>query len=1449
VNLTAQLRRHVTALSVGVLALLAYVPALASSPGRMPADTKLYLYLDPWGLVGRAASTFEPDQFAGWVPFQQITYLWPSGPWYLLFDSIGAPDWIAHRLWIATVMFLAGTGVMWTARLLGLSRSGALIAALVYQLSPFLLAYISRTSLLLLPWAGLGWIVGLTVRATLSKFPDVTGMRARLARWRDPALIGLVVATVGSTNATTLAMIVPAPVLWIIHAAWQRQIRWSAALAVAARTAVLSLAVSVWWISMLYVQSRSGAPVLSYTETLADVSRNATGSEVLRGLGYWLFYQRDLAGATTTASLDHLAGLRTIGLGYLVVIIGLVGLAATVWIHRRFAAMCVAVGAVLAVGVHPLEGSSPLMRLVLGDDEAGLALALRSSTRAVPVLLLGVGLGAGALISTLGAPTRLPAPRRRIVTFVATGVLAAVIVGSLPALWNRALVDAAIDRDQDPPAAWQQASNRLDTTDQSARVLQLPGAEFGAFRWGYTTDHPLVALTEKPVLTRDLLPLGSPGAMDLLFALDDRVQDLTVEPDAVPVAARFLGTDTIWLSNDAAFERFRTARPELVDELLTARPINGLGPVERFGEPTINVAEVDMTDPAALIEAGIGQPLAPVALVAIDEPVSVIRAKTDVVVLSGSGDGILDAAAAGLVSGYELIRSSADIDRADTDAVLDDARALIVTDTNRDQARHWRGSQDTRGHTEAGGPGLGVLTATSADQRLAVFADDADLQTVAIQDGPVTAIASSYGEPFAYRPEDRAVMAIDGDPTTAWRVGDHGDPLGERIELTVTASDAEVTSIRLVQAPRRNGDRSIAAVRVTVDNAAPVEAVLDTSSRDGGQTIEIPPAVSASTITIEITEVSPGEFPLAAAIGGVGFAEIDLGLGATTEWIRPPVDGLERADRSTPLALVFTRLRVDPTDPWRADPERHLARRFDLPSNRDMDVVATVRLDPGASDTDLAALLNDATSGGSTPIASARVTGGYAQRGVAAVDGDPSTAWMTPFDEAVGSSLRFDDLGPLGEVLVLEQPAATPSSPITAVRVERVMSAGDPVSVELVVPPPDANGRSEIALPPDIAAATGALTITITGIDPRTTIDRRYGDPRILPAAISELTSTVGIDIVSVDGQAAITSACDPEDTTGPLLELDGRAVPLALSTTTVGALLAGGPVEARSCTPLALREGTNELVTPTAGLPGLTVDRVVLSDPELPPPATADSLIAVDLQRNDPRACDVEVAACPDGCWVVLGEGFNLDWEAALDGRTLGPPVPVDGGFNGWRLPPNTEPSTVTFRWTAQTPVTLGLAVSALVALACIAIAVVGVRGRIGRQAGPRLCSGRQQPARRRTWATAIMLVGSCGLLISPMWALVAFVPAAALVAIQRRSMSSVSSLFSMRLVEITGVAAAVMVACSVLWTVRRDRPIPNAGWTLAVEHLNGLALYSVIALAVGSLFAADADAADERI
>ena len=163
-------------------------------------------------------------------------------------------------------------------------------------------------------------------------------------------------------------------------------------------------------------------------------------------------------------------------------------------------------------------------------------------------------------------------------------------------------------------------------------------------------------------------------------------------------------------------------------------------------------------------------------------------------VLSGSGDGIIDAAAAGVLDGTEAVLYDASID-ADTPASeipVTEPFRYVITDSNRDRGHHWRSSQDVVGFTESADDESDVLRFESGDQRLPMFADtDADRQTVSVQDGPVSAEASSYGERFAYLPEHRPVMAIDGDPATAWLVADRAPAVGEFIELTL--ADGEST--------------------------------------------------------------------------------------------------------------------------------------------------------------------------------------------------------------------------------------------------------------------------------------------------------------------------------------------------------------------------------------------------------------------------------------------------------------------------------------------------------------------------------------------------------------------------------------------------------------------------------------------------------------------------------
>ncbi len=1379
----------------------------------MPSDSKLYLYLDPGRFMADAASTFDPRQFGGWVPHQHVSYLWPAGPWFWLFDTLGVPDWIAHRLWIGTLMVAAGLGVRWCARLLGLGPVPAAVAAIVYQLSPYVLPYVSRTSVLLLPWAGLGWIVGFTIRAT------------RRRTWGDPAAIALVVFTVGSVNATALAMIIPAPALWLVHAAWSRSVRWRAAALVAVEVGVLSIGVSMWWIVMLSIQGKFGADVLPYSESLADVSLTATSPEVWRSLGYWLFYIRDPYAATTTESLRYLSSTPSIIVSYLVPIVCLAGLTFVRWPHRRFAALLVGAGAILAVGVHPLDDKSPLMRLLAGNAESGVALALRSSTRAIPVMTLGLALAAGSLVGGF-VDLRLPGDRRsrlrdrRVgLELVVAGVLVTLAVVNLPSLWNGAFVDPALARDQDPPEAWREAAAMLDRSGSDARVLQLPGAEFGAFRWGYTVDQPLPGLTEKPLVTRDLLPLGSAGAMDLLFAFDNRIQDGVLEPASVAPIARLLGVDTIWLANDLAYDRFQTARPPVVSDLVGAADgVNGPSP---FGELTLNIPDISMTDERALGDPRVGQPVNPVDLFTIDEPGAVVRATNESVVVSGSGDGLVDLAASSLLTGDELIQYSASLDDRSLSAALTASSGLYVTDSNRDRAHHWRSSQDTTGYTEPGGVEQDVLRPTASDRALPVFeADDPDTQTTALQRGPLNATATSYGEPFAYLPEHRPYAAIDGDPDTAWLVGEHADPIGEMIRITATE---EATTLNLRQSATEDGVRRISQVSVRVVEAdgtdrLPMLVALDGRAlTEAGQpvAVSLPPGGSAE---ITITEIATPEEGTAGAVAGVGFAEISTGAGPTLEVVRPPHDGLRHLGAETPLTLSFSRLRTDPMDRWRDDPEARMVREFELPALRTMSIEAGVRIDPRASDAALAGMF------GWSATASTRLTGSPRNAGVSALDGDAETSWITAFGEALGATLSVTGASEPITSISIRQPVSG-SSRITRVAVR---TNGEERVVDLV---PDAGGTSTAAIDP--ALTPGDLDLQILDVESALTVDRRFGDVFELPASIIEFEYTGRRVLPSVS-----TSAAHIDCT--PLLSIDGNPVEVSL-TVGDGTWVDGEPLAATVCDPSAVLSGGEHLAVATSTSLPLTVDRLTLSDAESDVTASNVGLPITKVLDGDKFSRSIEISGCEAGCWLVFGEGFNPAWKASGPAGDLGRPVMVDGGFNGWWIEPTPTPILVTVAWTQQRRFELALLASLMAVAISIGLLVLDRR----RSAQPEIrpippvlvVGGFDTIGRTRAMLTCIAWSALAGLIVAPLWALWGALAGLAVIGLRRS-----------RLPELVAIAAVAAIGAAVVLIEFREATLPNGAWPLRFESLHRVGLFAVASLIVGATFADDSAAGNSN-
>ncbi|HEX8582305.1 MAG TPA: alpha-(1-_3)-arabinofuranosyltransferase family protein, partial [Acidimicrobiales bacterium] len=271
-------RRVSVAAHLGLLVLVT-VPLLLTKPGRVGADTKQYLYLDPAKLLSRAWAMWDPNTGLGTVTHQNIGYLFPMGPYYWALERLGLPDWVAQRLWLAGILFAAGAGVLFLARTMGWRGAGPVIAALAYALSPYTLDYAARISAILLPFAGLPWLIAIAMRAL------------RRGGWRWPALFALVTLVVGGVNATALLLAGIGPVLWFPFAVWvEREATWREALGTVARIGVLTAGVSLWWVAALSVQGGYGLPVLDFSETLDAVAVTSVSIEVVRGLGYWFFY-------------------------------------------------------------------------------------------------------------------------------------------------------------------------------------------------------------------------------------------------------------------------------------------------------------------------------------------------------------------------------------------------------------------------------------------------------------------------------------------------------------------------------------------------------------------------------------------------------------------------------------------------------------------------------------------------------------------------------------------------------------------------------------------------------------------------------------------------------------------------------------------------------------------------------------------------------------------------------------------------------------------------------------------------------------------------------------------------------------------------------------------------------------------------------------------------------
>ena len=1284
-------RGSVRHLEVAGLAFLTYVPFLLSAPGQVSGDTKQYLYLDPGRFLSRAAHLWDPQVGAGTVPHQHIGYLFPMGPWFWAFEQLGVPDWIAQRLWWGTVSLVAALGARWLFRMLGVRGAGPLVGAVVYVLTPYQLAFTARISVLLLPWAALPWLVGLAIRAV------------RRGGWRDPALFALVALAAGGVNAPTLLLVGLGPALWLGLEALRGRRQARRVLTAMARIGVLTLGVSIWWMTGLRIQGTYGLPILQLTEEVRVVSAASAPDDLLRGLGNWFFYGGDRLGYSLDQASDYAdrASLDT-WFSFAVPVLALAAAAVLRWRHRTYFVLLVVAGVVVGAGAWPYDDPSPYGTLWRSfADTSSLGLALRNTARVVPVLVLGL---AGLLAAAVGSVIR---PRLHL---LAGAVVVAVVLAAFGPVWRTGYLSDGIRRPEEVPDHWKAATAALDAGGTATRVLEVPGANFSAYRWGNTVEPITPGLIDRPYLAREVLPYGSPPSVNLLDALDRRMQQGTFEPASLAPVARMFNVGTVALRSDLQYERFGTPRPRPLWSALTDPLAPGLQPPATFGPPGLDTRPPRpfLDEQELRLPLGAPEP-PPVALFDVEDPVPIVHTSSpdEPVLLAGDGDGIVDAAAAGLLDGEALLFELAALDAEGLRSSLDAGADLVLTDSHRRRPQNWFSSlRETMGPTERVGQTL--TDPIGFDFRLEPFGGSPeDAHTLVEHEGGRVDATGGGG---TFRPEDRAVGAFDGDLRTSWRVGGP-DPAGQRLTLEL---DDPVTAdgVTLTQPQDGPRDRVLTAVRLHLDGDEPITVPLGEESLGAtGQRVPFPER-SVGRLEIELVETTVPPFDPARA-NAVGFAEVGLADVEVVESVRLPVDLAERvgADASGhSLDVVMSRLRSEPAERGRQDHELALERRFELPDQRAFGLTGTARVNPNVADELLDAVLGTVAEG-ATFTSSGHLLGDLGSRASRAFDDAPGTAWTAP-------------AGPQEEQWIqvgLPAPATVERAGLTLVAdgrhsvPTRLRLEADGAPVGTIAVPEIADGAAEgatvqVPLAFEPVQAT-QLRFVVEEVRRRAAAE---GDPA------PEATLPVSIADIELDGVPAPAGgeAGVPDGCRYDLLAVDGADV---------GVRLTGSPSDARAglavepCGgPLDLAAGSHRLRARPGIDTGIDIDRLVLSSDAAGRPAEVEPRGAdrrasgATVRVADAGATSFDLAVQSDGepFWLVLGQSSNEGWSADLDGGSLGERQLVNGYANGWLVTPEVAGTlSVELRWTPQRLVWVGLALSLAVALACIAVVVATTR------------------------------------------------------------------------------------------------------------------------------------------
>src|SRR5829696_4290993 len=289
VTLRSAMRRPTRdgAMALGFI-LLSFALAFLQRPGWATSDTKIDLHVDPVAFLGQVASVWTNTIDLGAVHGAQYSgYLWPMGPVFALLHSIGLAPWVAHRIWLGLIFALSAWGVLRLLdALVGRPRSIAhVVATAFYVLNPYTVIFSGRTSIVLLGYAALPWLLLIVYH----------GVRAAAGRgWRGwwwAAAFALILTSIGGgINGAVVGWMLVGPLVLLFYEPLVGAVTWRDSGRFVIRVGVLGTLASLWWIVPLGVSAGYGIDFLQFTEQPRSIWGTNNAPEALRLMAYWTSY-------------------------------------------------------------------------------------------------------------------------------------------------------------------------------------------------------------------------------------------------------------------------------------------------------------------------------------------------------------------------------------------------------------------------------------------------------------------------------------------------------------------------------------------------------------------------------------------------------------------------------------------------------------------------------------------------------------------------------------------------------------------------------------------------------------------------------------------------------------------------------------------------------------------------------------------------------------------------------------------------------------------------------------------------------------------------------------------------------------------------------------------------------------------------------------------------------